>query len=265
MLIVHRISVNTSSVIQAELKAFGISVPSRGFVSFDVAETDVNWPSIAEWIRMRKPTDIAQSKFTELEVEGADWLEMIADWHHGYPEPDSDNFGFLAVTYDISNYCSECGIGLVQKAPFQMKAEPKWGNNSLLQLHWVFDEFFVRPEVWRERLAPLGIESKEVLNRNQEPLKTVLQLIVDQQVDIDVSGLEAVECQRCHRIKYLPNTGGYFPALRSLPLMPLVKSSCYFGSGHSAWRKVLISKHLRRALVALKGFSVRPSLQLPAG
>jgi len=70
-------------------------------------------------------------------------------------------------------------MGLVQKAPFRMRGEPKWGTKHILQMNWVFDEFFVRIEVWDKVFRKFGIEKLPVVqHKTDKPLESVVQLKV---------------------------------------------------------------------------------------
>lgn len=260
MQFIHRISIASSSEIRAELARMGIVVGASGLVSFELDESHESWPKLQHWIAARKPVDIVKTRFSKQELTGAAWLELVPDWHHGYPQPKEDVFGYREATYDLSNYCSQCGVGLKQKAPFQMKAEPKWGRNRILQLNWVFDEYFVTPEVWASIFEPRDIGCRPVLNTKGAELKSVLQLVVSDEVDINTDGLAQEKCTSCGRVKYLPITRGKFPSLTSEPTGQMVKTRQYFGSGASANKRVLISQDIAQALLAedVRGASIKP-------
>ena len=51
--------------------------------------------------------DFLSKRFFADEVSTAKWLELIPDWHHGYPQPEQD-FGFPKTTYDLANWCADC-------------------------------------------------------------------------------------------------------------------------------------------------------------
>lgn len=203
-----------------------------------------------------------QHTISEKEVEAAEWLKPEIEWHHGYPQPNELDLGYREATYDLTEYCERCGIGLKQKAPFQIKGEPKWGKRNILQLNWVFDEYFVTPEVWASVFKPLGIECRPVLNTKSAELKTVVQLVAREDVGIVTNGLSTEEaaCSKCGRTKYLPVTRGPFPPLKAEPSTAMVKTSEYFGSGASAHKGLLISQAVGRALLAnkVRGVSLRP-------
>jgi len=260
MQLIHRISISSSPEIRAELARIGIVADANGLVSFELDESHESWPMLQRWIADRKPIDIIVTKFSKQELTHASWLELVPDWHYGYPQPNEDVFGYRGVTYNLSDYCLQCGTGLKQKAPFQMKAEPKWGRNGIFQLNWVFDEYFVTPEVWANIFESHGINCRPVLNTKGAELKSVVQLVISEEVDIDTDGLLQEKCTTCGRVKYLPITRGKFPPLMSKPIGHIVKTKQYFGSGASANKRVLISQDITQALLAenVRGASMRP-------
>ncbi|TWP54351.1 hypothetical protein FKR81_02045 [Lentzea tibetensis] len=262
MKIEHRVSLNSTPEIRAELAELGVPAgpenePASRMITFTVEETAPHWPEIAELIDRSGALDVVSTKFTKKEIEQAGHVQLEPSWHHGYPQPEDD---YLSATYDLSDYCEECGIGARQKAPFRMKGEPKWGKKSLLQLNWIFDEFFVTPALWEAVFRPLGVPRQPVLGKNDVELATVVQLVVVDEVQIDSSGLAATRCPSCGRVKYLPVTRGFFPAPVGDPGAPLVRTIQYFGSGASAFRPVVAEQRVARALSDHKaqGASLRP-------
>src|SRR4051812_45310897 len=125
MKITHRITLRATTGIRQSLSALDVSIKD-GLATFEIDETHPHWPKVAELARLANAVDFVSTKATKREQREASWLEMRPTWHHGYPQPDGDK-GYLALTYDLSNYCSVCGIGAVQRAPFRFKSEPKWG------------------------------------------------------------------------------------------------------------------------------------------
>lgn len=270
MQIVHRISINSTPEIRRELAGLGIIVgrgddTSSNTVTFEISEANETWPAVQAWAQRCGALDFASTTFSTAEVDAAEWLELQSEWYHGYPQPKELDYGYLQATYDLSEYCERCGIGLKQEAPFQMKGEPKWGRKSILQLNWVFDEYFVTPEVWEAVFKPHSIDCRPVLNTKGTELKTVVQLLVRDEVDVVTNGLAVEEavCLRCSRTKYLPIARGTFPALIDEPFTAMVKTRQFFGSGASAHRGVLIAQRVVRALTThkVRGVSFRPTAQ----
>jgi hypothetical protein len=268
MRFVHRITLRMTASQRRELEALGLKLPAgialpgggNPFVAFEVGEDHPNWPTLRVLFQQWDAGDFISTKFSKKELSEARWLVLVPDWHHGYPQPDEETFGYLMATYDLTDFCKECGVGLRQRAPFQMKAEPKWGRKGILQLNWVFDEYFVTPEVWRTVLKPLGIGCRSVMNTQGAELHTVVQLVVEEEVGIMTDGLAGEECSSCGRMKYLPVTRGPFPSLKNEPSRAMVKTREHFGSGAAADKQVLVSQALARTLTtaSVRGASVKP-------
>src|SRR6516162_7985167 len=173
MEVIHRLGLSWDKSKQALLAGLGIEVV-EGVDAFEIGESDPRWPDVQPLISAWKLLDIVTTRFSREELRGASYLDMGPDWHHGYPQPDGA-FGYLKETYDVAEYCSACGIGAKQSAPFRMKGEPKWGKRHILQLNWVFDEYFVQPDVWKTVFEPFGVGSCPVKHhRTSKQLTTVV-------------------------------------------------------------------------------------------
>lgn len=253
MQIIHRISISATRRIRQDLASLGIVkelvTVLDDLVLFELAESDDRWPDVRLWIARHDALDIVTTRFSAAEIAGADWLVMSTDRHHGYRQPE-DNY--MEVTYDLADYCSTCGIGAKQNAPFHMKSEPRWGRNGILQLNWVFDEFFAKPEIWDAIFKPRGVGCRPVLDARDRELKTVIQLVVEEEVDILIGGLTPVICASCGRVKYEPAVRGPFPPIQTPPSGHSARARAYFGSGRSAHKAVLVSQQLREAFTAAK-------------
>jgi hypothetical protein len=141
-----------------------------------------------------------------------------------------------------------------------MKSEPKWGRNDILQLNWIFDEFFATPSVWKKVFEPFKIKCRPVTNRKGVELNSVAQLVTQENVDVKTDRLDPETCGICRRVKYLWPRRDKFPALTAEPSEHLVKTKQYFGSGAAADNGILISKQLALALreANVRGASVKP-------
>jgi hypothetical protein len=267
MRIIHRFSFAAKdSESQTELASLGVRLKKQPLITtFEVDESDPRWPAVQEWSGRSGRLGISRTEFTRAEIAAAAWLALLASWHHGYPQPGEDHFGYRDVTYDLSEWCPACGIGMRQVAPFQMTGEPGWGRNSILQLNWVFDEFFVTPQLWQSVFEPCGVGMLPVLGSRGQELSTVVQLVADELVPVVTDGLPAERCGSCGRLKYLPVTRGFFPALGDEPSASIAKTEQYFGSGGSAFRQVLVNSSIARGLRAAKagGATLTPLADAP--
>lgn len=231
-----------------------------GFATFQIEESDPRWPDVEALVRQYNLCDSVRTDFSSDECKRAEYLEMLPTWHYGYPMPDEGNFGYLRG-FDLSDYCPDCGIELRQLAPFQMKGAPKWGRRSILQLNWVFDEYFVKPELWTAIFEPLGIGFTPVLSaKNQIVIDSVVQLKVEPLVELDLADAAFEVCRRCRRKKYLPIARGFAPKPISTTDHTMMKSQEYFGSGASAFRMVFVSNPLYETLskARIRGVTYSP-------
>jgi len=259
MRIVHRISFSETDASKRIVEAEGLKL-WRGqdflshLASFDIDESDQRWPSISKHIPQLDAVDIVWTEFTRRELQRARWLSMSPGWLHDYPQPDGD-LGYLKATYDLSEYCSRCGIGARQVLPFRFRREPKWGTRQILGVNWVPDELFVRPEAWEAVLKPFKIQCAPVLqHRSGEELGTVVQLKCDRISDfeLDMKGHESEVCESCGRRKHLPWVRGPISSAVSFPNCDIFKTKDCFGSGASAYRHIIISQALYGAVVGHK-------------
>ena len=157
MKINHRITFNADEPLARELEAVGLSVDRNNSIIWvaNVTEDDRAWPDVRRLLTSGSYSDTATNVFTPKELDAAQWLDVSARGHHGYPQPEG-NGRYISVTYDETSRCPSCGIGGRQNAPFRLRAEPKARYSQFLQLNWVFDEFFVRSDA-RQGLEAAGI------------------------------------------------------------------------------------------------------------
>jgi hypothetical protein len=187
-------------------------------------------------------TEFARTQFVQSEFDAAKSLCMFASSHRGYPEP-SEKHGFLAATFDLSEHCTKCGIGRRQIRPFGIKSEPIL-KHSIMQLNWIFDEYFVARDVWPAVFEPLGIGCwPVVLDRTGEEMESVVQLRVSDHADLNLDEANAAVCPTCGRTKTSMDLRGFCPEPASIPA-PIFKSTQFFGSDGNAFNRVLVSSSL---------------------
>lgn len=253
----------------------------------NITEDAPEWPEVDHLLaKYAERSHLVTNLFTKAELDAAEWLELSALGHHGYPQPE-DDFGYLQATYDLSNFCLTCGIGGVQNAPFRLRAEPKASHSQFIQLNWVFDELFLRREA-REGLRAAGITGIDYLtpmiHQKGRPSEQLAQMVVKVTLPpaLDTTGLQPVTCKPrneewrpgkhlwspdpegpyCGRVKYHSMRKGPFRFHRGgLSDAPdVVKCQERFGTGSAAHQLVIVSQRFRRAVVAAKwrGVSFEP-------
>lgn len=195
---------------------------------------------------------IPYPEFSKQELKNSTLSAKKTTATHGYPMPDMD-FGYLDLTYDLTNYCSNCGIGLKQKDAFRVKNVPPQGKKRMFSLGWVFDELFVDRQLYDDVFKPLGIKSREVLVYKKEiPIENTVQLVLEETSEkLDIFDNPVEKCSSCGRVKYQPMPQSFYPKYNDI-IAPIFKSADYFGSGASAYKRIFITKELREKLVNLK-------------
>lgn len=238
----------------------GVQLPKGGPISvgLDISEDDPRWPNVKRLAPKFRPMDTIYTRFLQTELKAATTLVVYASSHRGYPEP-SDQLGFLAATYDLSKYCDKCGIGLRQIRPFRLKSLPSL-KRAVMQLNWVFDEYFVSSEVWSSVFAPHGIGYwPVVLNGTGREIDTLVQLKIPDYAFLKIEDSIFNRCDQCGREKARPQRRGFSPPPLSVPA-PLFKSTQYFGSDACASNLVLMSSSLYEEItqVGLRGMQFYP-------
>jgi len=215
-----------------------------------------------------KPRPLAAIQKTFLQMDNSQWFSLSTG-QFGYPQPE-DNFGYLTQTYDMSNACPTCHIGLKQANEFRFRSEPKAKNSYFIGLNWVFDQIFVRPpveEVFTNEGVTGIIFSTPVINKTGKSMETIKQLHVDTLIT-DALPLDSYEYEMCEYPKeksaikflsamksplligpfcgqkkyhYLPY-GKFIAKASSLNNMPdFIRISNWFGSGGNATQPIFVS------------------------
>jgi hypothetical protein len=292
----HRIALRHDDPFWREIDRLGLdydhgdpdNVLQFAISVLNVTEDQPEWPEVERLLaKYSFGLHFVSTRFTKAELDAAEWLRLSALGHHGYPQPEED-FGYQEATYNLSDYCSICGIGGVQKAPFLLRAEFKASHSQIVQLNWVFDEFFLREEACKSLrgAAITGIDYvAPMLHKKDRPSERVAQMVVGTELlpALDPTSLQPVTCkpqneewhpgQRlqpsepgerryCGRVKYhYTHKGPYrFDANAFAGAPDVVKSHEWFGSGASAHRLVIVSQRFRQVVVTARwrGVSFEP-------
>lgn len=197
-------------------------------------------PYIDGW----KAIDVPGVQFTKKEILSAQYC-IINRWKTcGYPMPDND-FTWLDNTYE--SWCSECGTPSLQKEDFRVKKLPQY---PLWGLIWVYDEFFVRTDLYEKYFKPLNIECRSVrMYKNDSIADSYVQLVIPViEEPLDLSSYSSQICSKCGERKYDAKILGFFP-LQEHPLPHIYKSLEHFGDGALSSRKVFVSAEIRDVLI----------------
>lgn len=225
--------------------------PVKGFTAVQIEEE--KYKLLKNYIeKWRGSGGIRYPEFTKEELKQSILSAKGGGHEHGYPMPD-DNGGYKELTYNLSDYCSHCGIGLKQKNAFRLKSVPASGKKQIFSLIWIDDELFVEKSIYDEVFKPLNIKCREVLKYKKDiPFEDTVQLVLEEtteKLNLKDNPIEA--CNYCERVKYQATPQGFYPVYRNI-IAPIFKSSDYFGSGGAAGKRIFITKELREKLIDLK-------------
>lgn len=286
MRINHRIAAREDSPIWDKIRRLGLRYEPGEISVLNITEDHEAWSAIESLLAKDDSLHTIENLFSSDEIKAAEWLVVFAKGHHGYPQPE-DNRGYKEITYDTSNYCKMCAVGAVQNAPFRFRAEPKANHSHFLQLNWVFDELFVRPDV-RHTLEESDITGisfvPPIIHKKNIPIQSVVQMKIDKVLagGLNILGLQPVTCQQCneefkegisyefrtksmsycHRIKYHLMRRGSFKFKRHVfdGMPDVVKSKEWFGSSGVAFQLIIVSGKFRDIVLQMKwrGISFEP-------
>jgi len=260
MEIMHRFGIKLSRESERqEFTDLGIDLPptptlpsGATITSFEIGELDPRWADAMRLAARFQITYFTSTRFDEPEIEGASALCMFATSNRGYPEP-SEKFGFLEASFVLSDHCRKCGIGRRQVRPFRLKSAPVL-KRSIMQLNWIFDEYFVARDVWAAVFEPHGIDFwPVVLDRTGHEIESVIQLKIPHHADLNLKDAKSTVCPMCGRTKTEMDLRGFCPEPVDIPAS-IFKSTQYFGPGANAYNRVLISSSLYKVI---KGSQLR--------
>ncbi|GEM_PF-1978984 len=194
--------------LKAELDKLGVRYKVTSFgsiggvektsIEYFITEDDPHYPLISKLIEKHGIYVQSGLHYSQDDINAAEWLWATAG-EYQYPQP-ADVLGYLQATYDTSKACPVCGIGAIQNRPFRLKRDFTQKRLHFLGLHWVFDEFFVRPEVKKilqeNRMGDIEFV-QPVLHGTGAPIETVFQMKIKaiSGPGLVTEGLFAVTCK----------------------------------------------------------------------
>ena len=214
-------------------------------------ESDPRWPAVSRLFPPEEVLDNITNTFDEFELANASFLRFKSQSFTGFPQPE-DDFGYLKLTYDLSQYCDECGMGALQNAPFRLIGEPKWGRRATFQTHWVPDAIFIRPDIYQAVFEPFAIGSWPVLTKSGKLLEGVLQLKLETLVSVSPArDLPQQRCKKCKRERFLPFRRGFAPQPEPTDTHAFL-SQQWFGVAHASDRLMYVSQALYQKMKEYK-------------
>lgn len=227
-------------------------------VSLLIPESHRSWPILASAIEHFDVVHTVELRFTKGDIRNASWCELGTTSHFGYPQPE-DAFGYKEITYDPNIGCRKCGIGLVQNAPFRFRKAPTTTRSHLIQLNWVFGEFFVSKEA-RSQIEIAGISGIQfespVHHKTGAPISGWFHMRIYEHVatKVDASGLMVETCAECaqSKLNHPQSEMLKFGSTCRDSGLDVYRTIEWFGSGSCAYNAVLVSQRFVRLILENK-------------
>ena len=246
----------------------GLKPNKIGLISFDIAESHPHWQEVEQLLRKYPSVNMYETIFSEKESLEATWCRLMPAFEQGYPQPES-TWPDTHITYEGT--CAECGVYARQKESFRIKKEPHLGRKQFMSLYWT-SALLATPTVLAEFAARQlrGYEIWPVLiHKTSQPAEKIAQLYVPnitRAVMIPEAGLPRKTCSLCGVTKYEYHKRGYMQFDRALldTDLDFMMTGEWFGSGHLAFREMLVSRRVAQLIIEHKwqGVSLKPVLPL---
>lgn len=267
MNIIHRLRFDNDGPAAEFFRSRGFRIEGDLFTAFDIGENDPRWEQIEIAMQRYGPSVIHdfqyRTEFTPAELRQAQFLVLSGRYLFEYPQPDGD-FGYQETTYKPGIGCRKCGMNLVQNNPFSVKRTPTWGRRNIVQLNWVFGEYFVSRQI-KDKLEDKipGLTFREVLKYPRETvIDDMFQLAVESRVRLTIPTDAAYQvCEVCKAHKYSTRliSHGFLPRPRE-DSFSIARSEEWFGDGGVAYPITIVSKRAYGVFVeaGIKGLDFLP-------
>lgn len=247
---IHHIGERWTAIQVERLADFGITVNEDVF-SYIQVEPD-QFELIEDIVMQKLPIHVFGAVFDKVDMNKAEWLALTGLRPFGFPQP-KDTFDFLDVVYDTSHSCKACGIILgKQKNPFRITSDKtKW---QAFQLEWIYDEIFVKREVYNQLFVPLGIGFWPVLiHRSGEVSEHLVQLDLPRcKWEFDMTDMPFKVCIECGRRKYQVRPLDFLPSLNGEIPNEIFRGTESYGSGGQAYQRIYLTQRLRQEFLNRK-------------
>jgi hypothetical protein len=131
-----------------------------------------------------------------------------------------------------------------------------WGKKRILNLNWVFDEFFVSGDIKNKLEGKIkNCHFMEVFKypTSKGVHENIYQLVIENHINLLIDENTKFEiCKFCKCKKYSGVPNGFFHKPQKSNFS-IAKSIEYFGSGGEAYQEVIISASMRKILIEAVG------------
>jgi hypothetical protein len=260
----HRITFGHLDRVDSAILDLGLDhkkspLPGDGYlIHIDIEESNPAWPEVKLLVQKKQSVDICDTFFSNEELLASEWVRLAPTYEHGYPLPK--DWSVNPINY---SECSTCGK-FNQNDPFRMANEPKMGKNNFFCLYWTYTLFAdnqVFDELENNKLV--GFSRLDlIIDKNNKPSNKVSQVKFLSTAKAGISQLDNLDpllCSECKTKKYSPHKRGLMKIKKSSleKGIDIMESTEWFGSGHSAYREIIISNKLAKIILVNNWKGVR--------
>jgi hypothetical protein len=242
---------------------FSVKHPSqiRDYI-FEISEDHLAFREIMG--RLAREYTYVTTFFTDDERLKADYCIIRTDCSilSSLDKANADSYYTFKAPY-FSGFCSKCGTGWSQIAPFQLKREPKIGRNQFCGFGSGFELFCTSLVLGEFSSCKIGgFETWPlILEEGHEPIESLKQIMVTEVAEpaiaedlVEHERYCQTDCPVCGQTWHAHYIRGMLP-LRRTALKPNVDfqlTNEWFGNGRTARREMLISQRVVRLILENK-------------
>lgn len=213
---IYRYCLNTKSddpkcIIRNYLQERKIKYSDKYLLVFEISDSAPYFNDVINFMNAKlKDEPQIRCEYSKKELAEAKYLRIYLKRYSGYPQPEAIDVknSYVNYTFDITNFCTDCGSGLVQNDSFYLKKSFNIEKIRFGGVYWIYDTFFITTELrdWFIKEKFTGIEFIPVKNiRTKQTVDNIVQLkinaIFPEKLEFDTQ--EVINCKSCNTIKKL--------------------------------------------------------------
>lgn len=261
---IYKYLMNTNVVdynghIRKFLTDHDIKFSSEILLVFEIADSDPLFEEVSKFMLNYDINPQIRLEYSKKELTEARYLHIWLRRYSGYPQPEVIDIkdSYINYTFEITNFCTKCGSGLVQNDSFYLKKSFNIEKLRFGGVYWVYDTFFITIEL-RDLLIKekfTGIEFVPVKNiRTKQIVDNIVQLKINEifpaKLKYDIEKI--IDCKQCGQKRDVMKMDSEVVTSKDV-LKDLDKdfylSQEFHGDGFLCCKSVLISNRVYKFLI----------------
>lgn len=236
-----------------------IKFSSEILLVFEIADSDPLFEEVSKFMLNYDINPQIRLEYSKKELTEARYLHIWLRRYSGYPQPEVIDIkdSYINYTFEITNFCTKCGSGLVQNDSFYLKKSFNIEKLRFGGVYWVYDTFFITTEL-RDLLIKekfTGIEFVPVKNiRTKQIVDNIVQLKINEifpaKLKYDIEKI--IDCKQCGQKRDVMKMDSEVVTSKDV-LKDLDKdfylSQEFHGDGFLCCKSVLISNRVYKFLI----------------